>query len=322
MSTPPSKSHPTLQDIADALGISVSTASRALKGHTRISRTTQARVMQAAMEMGYRSPEVIEAERPARSHFIGVIVPRISYHLYAMAISGIEQVAETRGMRIIVCQSNESYTREVSLVEELLAIGVSGIIASVASETRDFTHFETVRQQNIPLVFFNRECKDVEAHKVTIDNVRAACDATKHLLDIGCTKLAYLGGPELLQINRDRIRGFKQALDEQGHNPEGHQVVYSRFDRESALSAARQLLYAPDYPDGILAFSDQLAISIMLAAKERGIAMPEKLSVIGFNNEPVDELLEPSLTSISQPAFKMGETSARLLLQQRDQPLA
>lgn len=314
------KPQPTLKDIADALGISVSTASRALKGNSRISAVTQQRVMQTAREMGYRSPEVVEANYSARSRLIGVIIPKISYHLYAMAISGIEQVAETRGMRIVVCQSNESYEREVGLVEELLGIGVSGIIASVASQTRDFSHFEAVRRQGIPLVFFNRECQEVAAHKVTIDNIEAAADATRHLLDIGCKKLAYLGGPEVLQINRDRIRGFQTALSEQGLELGQHPVVYTRFDRESALSAARQLLYSPDYPDGILAFSDQLAISVMLAAKERGIAMPEKLSVIGFNNEPVDELLEPSLTSISQPAFKMGETSARLLLQQRDQP--
>ncbi len=306
----------TLKDIADALNISISTASRALKSHPRISRETQEKVKFTAKKMGYLSVDILNEQHKKSSNLIGVIVPKISYHLYAMAISGIERIAEEHGMHIIVCQSNESYEREKSLVTELISAGVNGIIASLASETKDFSHFKKLKKEGIPLVFFNRECNDIITHKVTIDNERAAYEATMHLIAVGCKKIAYIGGPKILQINNDRIKGFKNALKDNNIPLDKDHVVYSRFDRESTLSVARKILYSPDYPDGILTFSDQIAISVMLAAKERGISIPEKLSLIGFNNEPIDELLDPSLTSIDQPGYRMGEEAAQLLLKQ------
>lgn len=314
------KTSATLKDIAEALNISISTVSRALKNHPRISIPTQEKVRRTAERMGYMSVDMIQVQMQKNSNLIGVIVPKISYHLYAMAISGIERIAEENDMHIIVCQSNESYDREKSLVQELINVGVNGIIASLASETKEFSHFNALKRMGIPLVFFNRECNDVVTNKVTIDNKRAAYEAVSHLISIGCKRIAYLGGPEVLQINSDRAEGYKKAMKDNGLEVPEDYLIYSNFDKESTLSAARKLLYSPVHPDGILTFSDQIAISVMLAAKERGISMPEKLAVIGFNNEPVDELLEPSLTSIDQPGFRMGEESAQLLIKQLNNP--
>lgn len=310
----------TLKDIASALGISISTVSRALKSHHRISLATQQRVKLKAKQMGYMSLGMLESQQKKNSNLIGVIVPKISYHLYAMAISGIESIAEANGMHIIVCQSNESYEREKSLVQELINVGVNGVIASLASETKEFSHFNELKKMGVPLVFFNRECNDVVTNKVTIDNKRAAHEAVSHLISIGCKRIAYIGGPEILQINRDRVEGYKDALKKNGLALFDDYIVYSNFDKESTLSAARKLLYSPEHPDGILTFSDQIAINVMLAAKERGISIPDKLSLIGFNNEPVGELLEPSLTSIDQPGFRMGEQAVQLLLRQLKNP--
>ncbi|WP_288955499.1 LacI family DNA-binding transcriptional regulator [uncultured Polaribacter sp.] len=310
----------TLKDIADELQLSVSTVSRALKSHPRIGKTTQEIVKRTAVRLGYLSIDLLDEQQKKNSTLIGVIVPKISYYLYAMAISGIEKIAEENGMHIIVCQSNESYEREKGLVEELSAIGVNGIIASLASETKNFNHFKKAKQSGIPIVFFNRECNDVVANKVTIDNARAAFEAVNHLISVGCKRIAYLGGPEVLQINRDRAKGYTKALLDNNLENTADYLVYSNFDKESILSAARKLLYAPIYPDGILAFSDQIAISTMLVAKERGIEIPKKLSIIGFNNEPVGELINPSLTSISQPGFRMGEEAAQLLINELKKP--
>lgn len=310
----------TLKDIANELQLSVSTVSRALKSHPRIGKATQEKVKRTAVRLGYLSIDLLEEQKKKNSTLIGVIVPKISYYLYAMAISGIERVAEANGMHIIVCQSNESYKREKSLVEELSAIGVNGIIASLASETKEFHHFKKAKKSGIPIVFFNRECNDVVANKVTIDNERAALEAVNHLITIGCKRIAYLGGPKVLQINRDRAKGYKKALLNNNLEIIDDDLVYSNFDKESILSAARKLLFSPIHPDGILAFSDQIAISVMLVAKERGIEIPKKLSIIGFNNEPVGELINPSLTSISQPGFRMGEEAAQLLINELKKP--
>ncbi|MFD2587104.1 LacI family DNA-binding transcriptional regulator [Croceitalea marina] len=308
----------TLKDIADKLNISISTVSRALDDNPNISVRTHEKVWNAARAMGYVSDTHFAKDGLKQSNLIGVIVPKLSYHLYAMVISGIENILEQRGMHILICQSNESFEREKTLIEELIAVGVNGVIVSIASETKEFGHFEKLKSRNIPLVFFNRECNAIRTDKVVIDNRKVAHEAVNHLIAIGCENIAYLGGPESLQINLERAQGYKDALEENSIPIKEENVVFSKFDKESMLSAARKLLYAPNYPDGILTFSDQIAINLMVAAKERGIAIPEKLSVIGFNNEPVGELIEPSLTSIDQPAYQMGQEAAELLLKQME----
>ncbi len=305
----------TLQDIADILEISTSTVSRALQNNPRISETIRHKVSKTANELNYFTSKYPETVLPKKINAIGVIVPKITYHLYAMAISGIEKVAEENNMHIIICQSDELYKREKNLTAELIKIGVSGLIVSLAAETKEFDHFLELKEKNIPLVLFNRQCDQVVADKVVIDNFKAAYDASEHLLLMGCKQIAYIGGPKILQISNTRLLGFKQALNDAGMSFDEKQTEFCNFTKESNLSAARKLLYSPNPPDGILAFSDQIAIAAMVAAKERGLKIPEDLAIIGFNNEPVNELLEPSLTSIDQPAFQMGCESAKLIFE-------
>lgn len=307
------KKKATLSDIAKALNISTSTASRALQNHPRISDDVKKKVHDLADQLGYYRSKFPNSAITKKLNAIGVIVPKISYHLYAMAISGIEKIAEEHNMHLIICQSNESYVREKSLTKELLDIGVSGLIVSLAGETKHFEHFLELKNKSIPLVLFNRQCDEVETDKVVIDNFKASYDATEHLISIGCKHVAYIGGPEKLQISNTRLRGYKQALTDANLNTDTKQIAFCSFTKESNLSAARKLLYSPNPPDGIIAFSDQVAISAMLAAKERGLNIPQDLAIIGFNNEPVDELLTPSLTSIDQPAYQMGIESAKLI---------
>lgn len=305
----------TLKDIANALNISISTVSRSLQKNPRISESVRSMVLKTANELNYFDGKYPESLVQKRINVIGVIVPKLTYHLYAMAISGIEKVAEENNVRIIICQSDESYLREKNLTEELIKIGVSGLIVSIAGETKSFSHFLDLKTRNIPLVFFNRQCDEVETDKVVIDNFKAAYDATEHLISIGCKRIAYIGGPSILQISNRRMLGFVGALKDANVSVDENQIAYCNFTKESNLSAARKLLYSPNPPDGILAFSDQVAIAAMLAAKERGLKIPEDLAIIGFNNDPVNELLEPSLTSINQPAFQMGYEAAKLIFE-------
>lgn len=304
----------TLKDIAQKLSVSASTVSRALQNNPRISKEIRELVVRTAKELNYFNTKNFAIEPSKKMNFIGVLIPKINYHLYATAISGIEKIAEENNMRIIICQSNESYEREKILVHELIEIGVSGLIVSHAGGTKDFDHFLEAKRNDIPLVFFNRLCDEVESDKVVIDNFRAAYEATQHLIDIGCEKVAYIGGPKDMQISNTRRRGYSKALKDNNLPVDEKFIENCQFTRESNLSTARRLLYAPKFPDGILCFSDQVAISLMLAAKERGLKIPKDISIIGFNNEPVDELLQPSLTSIDQPGYEMGVTSAKLIM--------
>jgi LacI family transcriptional regulator len=314
------KKKTTLEDISKILDVSVSTVSRALQNNPRISIALRQKVLETAKATNYFTDKFPETLSIRKLNLIGVIVPKITYHLYATAISGIEKIAEENNMHIIICQSDESFEREKSLTKELMDMGVAGLIVSLAGETKDFNHFIELKKQNIPLVFFNRLCNEVEADKVIIDNFKAAYDATEHLISIGCKNIGYIGGPQILQISNTRLSGFKKALEDAHLTIDDKNIAYCNFTTESNLSAARKLLYSPNHPDGIITFSDQVAITTMLAAKERGLKIPEDISIIGFNNEPVDELLQPSLTSIDQPGYQMGIESAKLIFERIQNP--
>ncbi|PKA97751.1 LacI family transcriptional regulator [Flavobacteriaceae bacterium MAR_2009_75] len=308
------KNQTTLKDIAAELNVSISTVSRALQGNSRISKKTRDKVLELAREYNYFQTRHVDPFLAKKINAVGVIVPSIKYHLYAMAISGIESVLQKHDMQIIICQSNESFERERILVKELKDMGVAGLIVSLAGETKEFDHFLELRKAKVPLVFFNRLCDEVDSDKVIIDNFKAAYDATRHLIEVGCQKIGFIGGPNILQISNTRLLGYKKALVDEGVSINEKFIENSDFSREGNLNAARKLLYSPEHPDGILAFSDQVAIGVMLAAKERGLKMPEELAIIGINNEPVGELLEPSMTSIDQPGYEMGVESAKLII--------
>lgn len=308
------KEHTTLKDIAKELNLSISTVSRALQGNPRISTKTRDKVLELAREYNYFQTRYVDPFLQRKINAVGVIVPSIKYHLYAMAISGMESVLQNHDMQIIICQSNESYVRERILVKELMDMGVAGLIVSLAGETKEFDHFLGLKQAKVPLVFFNRLCDEIDSDKVIIDNFKAAYDATRHLVEVGCRNIAYIGGPNILQISNTRLLGYKKALVDENIPVREKFIEYSDFSREGNLNAARKLLYSPEYPDGVLAFSDQVAIGVMMAAKERGLKVPEEIAIIGFNNEPVDELLEPSMTSIDQPSYEMGVESAQLIV--------
>jgi len=306
----------TLKELAKRLNLSISTISRALRDHPDINEVTKLKVVELARELDYQPNQLALNLLKKRSNYIAVIVPKLSYHLYAQAISGIEAFAEEQGFSIMICQTNESYEREVNYIREFNAIRVAGYIISLASNTRDFSHFQQLVSKEIPVVFFNRDCEDVPASKVVIDNYKAAFEAVEHLKDQGFRRLAFMAGPKHVQISNKRLKGFVDALEQYGLEYNERYILHSDFSQESAIAAARKMIHLPEPPDAILTFSDQMAIGAMLAIKEAGLKVPNDIAVMGFNNEPVDNLIEPSLTSIDQPAYEMGWHAAEMLFDQ------
>lgn len=308
-----------MQEIAKRLGVSLSTVSRALKNHPRISEKTKQEVLKIAKEIEYEPNQLALSLLNKRINAIGVVVPQIKYHLYASAISGIEKAANEAGFNIMICQTNELFEREVSIVKELIASRVAGLIVSVASESRDFAHLEQVLRKGIPLVLFNRDCEQLKVPKVVIDNYTAAFQATEKLIESGCENIAFLAGPPQVQISNKRLTGYKSALRKHHLQIDNDLIIHCEFSQENAANATLKLLRGRQQPDAILAFSDQMAIGAMLSVKEAGLKIPEDISIIGFNNEPVDLLLDPKLSSVDQPGYEMGEIATKLLLDQLEE---
>ncbi|MEM1134480.1 MAG: LacI family DNA-binding transcriptional regulator [Bacteroidota bacterium] len=304
----------TLKDIAERLNISISTVSRALRNHPDVNAKTKRRVLQLAEELDYEPNELALSLLKGHSNIIAVIIPKVAYHLYATAIAAIENVIRLHGYTLVTAQTHESSEREIAAIKELIKNRVAGFIISLASETNEFSHFELIKRKSIPLVFFNRDCEEIITSRVVIDNVDAACKAVNHLLEMGYQKIAFLGASKLVQISNRRLQGYKRALQEKQISVSKKYIIHCDFEKESVMDATRKLLSLTHPPDAILAFSDQMAINAMLTIKEAGLKIPTDMGLMGFNNEPMDEVICPTLTSVHQPGYEMGKIAGELLL--------
>jgi len=303
----------TIKDIAEKLGISPSTVSRALKDHPDISKGTKIAVRELADKLNYEPNAIALSLRSSRSNVIGLIIPEIVHYFFSQVISGIEDVANDAGYHVIICQSNESYYRESKNVQALLSSRIEGLLLSVSKETRDLDHLRNLRKKNIPIVFFDRLPKDFEADHVVIDEYNGAYQAVKHLIEIGCKRIAHLGTTQDIGIGRDRYNGYIQALTD--HNlPIDEGLIVDCDTYKAARLITRRLIYELNPADGIFAVNDRTAIGAMQTAKECGKKIPEELAVVGFSNGIYSNMTDPPLTTVEQFGHKMGQKAARMLL--------
>ena len=312
----------TIKDIARALNISITTVSRVLRDKPDVNPTTRKAVLELAKKLDYQPNQVALSLVTRQTHSIGVIVPNLDYY-FATAIRGIDDMALEAGYTVMTSQSNESYGREIINTQRLMTGRVDGLIASLSSDTLNVDHFRRLIQRNVPIVFFDRVGSDLNANKVVLDNQAGAVAAVTHLIEQGCRRIAYLAGPANLSIGQQRRDGYVATLQKHNLPVNDDLIVFSEFDRDFAYRATLKLL--DDYhPDAIFAVSDRLAVGALLALRTRGVRVPEDVALVGFNDEPVVSLLTPAVSSVAQPAFEMGRTATKLLIEQinSDTPMA
>lgn len=306
----------TIYDIAEKLNLATSTISRALKDHPSISDKTIKKVKKTAEEMGYVPNTLAAGLRGNRTNTIGVLIPTVTQPFLSSLISGIEITAQKSGYNVIIMQSHDSYEEEVSMAKSLYSSRVSGVISSLAMETRDTSHFQQFVSNNIPLVFVDRVPKDFNTFRVIIDNYAAGYKATKHLIEQGCTRIAHLtAGSEFGNLYSERKRGYVDALKD-NNLPLIEELIVNlkTVTYEEGAKASNKLFDLPNPPDGIFASGDIIAVSAIQSAKKRGIKIPEELAIIGFNNDPISQIIDPNLSTITHPAAKMGKASAEIIL--------
>lgn len=305
---------PTIIDIANALGISKSTVSRALKNHPDISQSTKDAVNNAARELNYIPNNLATSFRSGKSKIIGLIVPEISYFFFPSVVRGIEEIVHENGYKLMILQSNESYQREVENLNILISNNVEGILASVAIDSQCFDHFQQIIDMELPIVFFDRVVKDTTADIVLLDDITASYKAAKHLVEKGRKRIAICTGNLNLLISRNRLQGYKTALSECGIPIDDHLIVVSDSPEETYLKV-RELLVSPNPPDGIFAISDLTMTGVMKAILRSGLSVPEHISVIGFCEEPFRSMYNPTLTAIEPMGFEIGKKAAEMLLE-------
>lgn len=309
----------TLKYIAKELNISVAAVSKALKNSSETSVETRQRVKDAALRLNYQPNKVAQSLVNSKSHTIGVIVPNLSYPYFSAALNGIEEEAYKRGYSVLACQSMERNDKEIKLVNHMLHSGVDGIIVSLAQHTHNIDLFRQVQNKKMPLVFFDRVTDELNTSKVIVDNLAGAFGAVEHLFRIGCRRIAFMAGPSELVISNRRIEGYKLALRKYKLQFDKSLLVHCEFEQEKAVKVASKLLSRKNPPDGIFAFSDRIALAASIAAKKKGLHIPENVAIIGFNDEPIAAIVSPTLSSIRQPTTEIGEMAARFLIDEIEQ---
>ena len=311
-----SQKHTSLKDIAQALGVSVPTVSRALKDSPDISRALCKKTKRMAQEMNYRPNPFALSLRKNAPRIIGVVVPDIVTHFFASILNGIENMAVKNGYFVIITTSHESYEHEKRNVENLVNMRVEGIIACLSQETTDYTHFAELKDINMPLIMFDRVCLTDQFSSVVADGEHSAQMATQHLLDNGCKRVAFIGGANHLDIVKRRKHGYLEALRNNKIPIEKELVVCRKIDYEEGKIAAQTLLALPNPPDAILAMNDTLAFAAIEVIKSHGLRVPNDIALIGYTDEQHANYIEPKLSAVSHQTYEMGETACLLLIDQ------
>ncbi len=312
MSTTPS----TLQQVADAAGVSVSTASRALAGKAReyrISSRTEEAVQQAAQKLKFRPSRTAQALRSQKTGLLGVVVPDVANPFFAAIAREVTRAAEENGYAVLLADTGEQTATEQRAVEQFLSRQVEGlVVCPVGQESR---HLQRAEAAGIPLVHVDRGFPDGSAVTVTSEHTRGAAQLTRLLIDAGHRHIGIVQGEPGTLPNEERIEGVRAELKRAGIDWNPRQVEGTHFSDESGYQAAGTLLRAGQLT-ALFAFSNQIALGCLRAIREAGRTVPRDLSLVTFDDHPFAEYVATPLTVASQNVTEIGRTAARLLIDQ------
>jgi LacI family transcriptional regulator len=301
-----------IKKLAAALNLSTSTVSRAFRNNSDINKETKERILSMAQEMNYQPNHYASNLREQRSKTIAVIVPELANNYFSQAINGIEKVARENDYQILIYVTDDDYEKEVAFIKSLQNGRVEGIIMSASGEANDHNYLLENGKKRLPLVFFDRVYDDIITPKVTTNDYESSFSATEHLIECGCKKIAYLVVNKSLSIGKTRLMGYMDALSK--HNiPFRDELVIDCLNDQVKNKEILKEAFTRLKPDGIFASVERLAFATYYVSYDLNLKIPEDMKVISFSSLEIAPLLNPSLTTITQPALDMGRESAILL---------
>ena len=306
----------TLKVIANTLGISTATVSKALKDYPDINKETKLKVQELAKSLNYTPNAFAQSLRSNESKIIGLLVPDLVHHFFSSIINGVINEAEKHGYLVIVLQSNESYEDEIKQLKLLVDKNIDGILLSLSDKTIKYDHIKNIINNGMPVVLFDKISQLIDCSKVIIDDRKAAFEATEHLIKTGCKTIAHITGPLKPKTTIDRFMGYKMAL-EKYNMPFDKSLVYTseNLSYDDGYNLTSKII--DDHPnlDGIFAFIDPVAIGVLNSLRDLKIKVPKQVSVIGFSNWFMSKTTSPTLTTINQPAYEIGIKAFELLFE-------
>lgn len=309
----------TITDLARHLNVSPSTVSRALNNSPLISEERKKVILDLAKEMNYSPNQLALSLLNKRTKILGVLVPEITSYYFSSAISGIQDKVGSSGYKLVISQSNESFEEEIRLIEAMAVVRVDGFLISPSCNTGNFDHLKKIRDSGFPLVIFDRDCLGFEADKVVVDDYSGAFQAVEYLIKTGCKRISHITGSVNLSTTQHRKKGYLDALTKNNFPIIDELIVIGDdSSSESGVACMQKLLNLEVFPDAVFCYNDAIAIGAMSVIRERGVEIPDQISLVGFDDEPYSSYFKPSLTSVWQPIYDLGLLSAKILLDKLD----
>jgi LacI family transcriptional regulator len=305
----------TIKDIAKRLKISVSTVSRALRGSKDISDETRRLVLAVAEELHYSPNPIAISLRDKKTKVIGVIVQEIANNYCSAVIAGIEDIAFKMGYNVLISQSHEKIDIEVLNTRLLASRRIDGLLITISNETRNIDHLNEMIEKGIPVVMFDRISDELQTHKVVVDDYKGAFDATSHLIEQGYKKIAHLTISKHLPITQNRLNGYLDALKAHKLTAKKEWIVYCDFCEENMKNEIRKLVEGKTRPNAIFSSVERLTMVTVKVLKQMNLRVPEDVALAGFADNPLSRYLNPSLTSVCQPTFSIGQNATELLIE-------
>ena len=308
------KKEVTIYDIAQKLALSSATISRGLQNHPAINKNTRKKIQDAAKELGYRHNNFASNLRKQKTNTIGVIVHELNSNFITSVLAGIEKITTEAGYDLIIAHSSESFQKEAANALNLFHKRVDGLIASLAFNTDGLEHYKPYEEKGIPVIFFDRVEENGESTKVIIDNYKCGYEATSHLVEQGCKRIALVTANLKRNVYAQRHKGYMDALFD--HNLPYHKelVLIKDLSEQFGVEAALQMMKMKPMPDGVFITNDFSAAVCMQTLKEHGVRIPEDIAIVGFNNDAISKIVEPQLSTINYPGKDIGEIAARNLI--------
>lgn len=310
----------SIKDIANVLGVSPSTVSRALNDSPRISRKTRVAVQQVAEKLGYQPNQLANALRSGKSYLVGVIIPRNNSAFFSSVVENIEKVLNKEGYNIIIALSYESYEKECNNIDSLLFTQVDGIIASIANETIELDYYRKIKEKGIPLILFDRGGDDLEVDYVGIDDYNSSHIIIDHLVGRGCKKIAHISGFSHKRIYKHRLMGYRDALQKNNLQFNERLIIESNLRIEDGRRVMKQFLELSERPDAVYAAGDFAALGALQVLLESGIKVPQEIALVGFSNESFTSYVSPPISTINQHSEQIGKKAAELFLERIKNP--
>lgn len=304
----------TILDLAKQLNVSIATISRALNDDPVVSKKTKKKIFDLATDLGYRHNRFAANLRQQKTNTIGVLMHELNSNFMTSVLSGIEKVTTEAGYDIIIAHSGESFEKEKANTLNLFHKRVDGLIASLSFGTSSLDHFMPFERKNIPVVFFDRVEENSDTIKVVIDNYKAGYIATQHLLEQGCKRIAIVTASLKRNVYAQRYRGYVDAQYDKGVEMDECRVLIKDLSEQSGIDCALDLIAMNPMPDGVFITNDFVAAQCMRTLKEHGIRIPDDIAVVGFNNDAISRIVEPTLTTIDYPGSELGKIAAKNLI--------